>query len=383
VRLRLISDVPLGAFLSGGVDSTAIVAYMAQLMDRPVKTFAIGFADDPSFNELEYARMAANIYGTDHHEFIVQPDAIKLLPKLVWHYDQPFADSSAIPTYLVSQLTRQQVTVALTGDGGDELFAGYERFAASRLAEIYRRTPQVLQKTLTHFLHNLPESTAYDSFVRRTRRFVENAPLPLAQRYLGWVGIFQTNFIGELMTDRLELDLGSHFQSYFDSVKECDALSQLLYVNTKTYLSGDLLVKSDRMSMANSLEARCPFLDHHLIEFAASIPPNLKLKGLTTKYILKQALEGIVPPQIITRKKHGFGVPIGRWFRKDLKHYLSEILLSSESLNRGYFQPELLRQLIEEHQSGKCDNAHKLWTLLTLEIWHRIFIDQTAYSHFY
>jgi asparagine synthase (glutamine-hydrolysing) len=212
---------------------------------------------------------------------------------------------------------------------------------------------------------------------------VENAPLPLAQRYLGWVGIFQTNFIGELMTDRLELDLGSHFQSYFDSVKECDALSQLLYVNTKTYLSGDLLVKSDRMSMANSLEARCPFLDHHLIEFAASIPPNLKLKGLTTKYILKQALEGIVPPQIITRKKHGFGVPIGRWFRKDLKHYLSEILLSSESLNRGYFQPELLRQLIEEHQSGKCDNAHKLWTLLTLEIWHRIFIDQTAYSHFY
>lgn len=376
VRLRLISDVPLGAFLSGGVDSTAMVAYMAQLMDRPVKTFAIGFADDPSFNELEYARMAANTYGTDHHEFIVQPDAIELLPKLVWHYDQPFADSSAIPTYLVSQLTRQQVTVALTGDGGDELFAGYERFAASRLAEIYRRTPQVWQKTLTHLLHHLPESTTYDGFVRRARRFVENAPLPLAQRYLGWVGIFQTNFIGELMTDRLELDPIAHFQTYFDPVKECDPLSQLLYVNTKTYLSGDLLVKSDRMSMANSLEARCPFLDHQLMEFAASIPANLKLKGLTTKYILKQALEGIVPQQIINRKKHGFGVPIGRWFRQDLKDYLPEILLSHESLNRGYFQPDSLRQLIDEHQSGKCDRAHQLWTLLTFEIWHRLFIDR-------
>ncbi|MGK7905037.1 MAG: asparagine synthase (glutamine-hydrolyzing) [Hormoscilla sp.] len=376
VRLRLISDVPLGAFLSGGVDSTAIVAYMAQLMSQPVRTFAIGFADDPSFNELEYARMAANTYGTDHHEFIVRPDAIELLPKLVWHYDQPFADSSAIPTYLVSQLTRQQVTVALTGDGGDELFAGYERFAASRLAEIYRRTPKLLQTALIYLLRNLPESTGYNSFVRRTRRFVESAPLPLAQRYLGWVGIFQTNFIRELMADRFELDLASHFQTYLvEPVRECNPLSQLLYVNTKTYLSGDLLVKSDRMSMANSLEARCPFLDHQLIEFAASIPENLKLKGLATKYILKKALEGIVPSHIIHRQKHGFGVPIGRWFRTDLKDYVPELLLSGDSLNRGYFRPEFLRQLIDEHQSGKCDRAHQLWTLLTLEIWHRLFID--------
>ncbi|MGH7963833.1 MAG: asparagine synthase (glutamine-hydrolyzing) [Candidatus Binatia bacterium] len=378
VRIRLISDVPLGAFLSGGLDSTAIVAFMARLMDQPVKTFAIGFADDPSFNELEYARLAARTYGTDHHEFIVRPDAIDLLPKLVWHHDQPFADSSAIPTYLVAKLSREHVTVALTGDGGDELFAGYERFAAARLAEAYRRTPQFVQATLAHLFHALPESTDYAGFVRRVRRFIEHAPLPLAQRYLGWVGIFDASFLGELLADEIEGDPVGHFSTYFGSLQDQDPLNQLLAVNIKTYLPGDLLVKTDRMSMANSLETRCPFLDQALLEFAACIPSDLKLKGFTTKYILKKALAGLVPREIIRRKKHGFGVPVGRWFRTSLKEYVRDILLSPQALRRGYFKEGALRQLIEEHQSGKRDHGHRLWALLTFEVWHQVFLDQTV-----
>jgi asparagine synthase (glutamine-hydrolysing) len=376
VRVRLISDVPLGAFLSGGLDSTSVVARMVRLIGRPVKTFAIGFKDDPSFNELEYARFAAHALNTDHHEFVVCPDAINLLPKLVWHYDQPFADSSAIPTYLVSMYAREHVTVALTGDGGDELFAGYERFLAAKLAESYNRSPHFIKNSLNELFRIVPESTKYGGFVSRARRFVENAPLPLAQRYLGWVGIFDARFIREFLSEEPAVDPSFHFQGYFQAAQNVDPLGQLLYVNLKTYLPGDLLVKTDRMSMANSLEARCPLLDQELLDLAAHIPSSLKLRGLTTKYILRETMRGLVPRKIIKRKKHGFGVPVGHWFRTDLKRYVQEVLLSSQALGRGYFRKRLLRKLIDEHQNGKRDNGHHLWTLLTFEIWHRIFIDQ-------
>jgi asparagine synthase (glutamine-hydrolysing) len=376
VKARLISDVPLGAFLSGGVDSAAVVAFMTRIMNQPVKTFAIGFTDDPSFNELEYARVVAKEFRSDHHEFLVSPDAIDLLPKLVWHYDQPFADSSAVPAFLVAQMTREHVKVALTGDGGDELFAGYERFAAARIAEDYRRMPRLLQSGIKHLLGMIPEATTYRSFGRRARRFVDSAALPLSERYLHWVGIFSSDLISDLLVDRSDWNPVAHFQTYFDSEHENDLIGQLLSVNMKSYLPGDLLVKTDRMTMANSLEARCPFLDQQLLEFTAGIPSKLKLKGMTTKYILKRALRGIVPDEIIHRKKHGFGVPVGRWFRTSLKHYLHETLLSPEALQRGYFHESSLRRLIEEHQSGKRDHGHRLWALLTLEIWHRVFIDQ-------
>lgn len=376
VRVRLVSDVPLGAFLSGGVDSTAVVAFMTRLMKQPVKTFAIGFTDDPSFNELEHARVVANHFQSDHREFMVSPDAIDLLPKLVWHYDQPFADSSAIPSFLVARMTREHVKVALTGDGSDELFAGYERFAAARLAETYRRTPHLVQNAVKQFLDLMPEATTYRSFVRRARRFVDSAALPLSERYLRWVGVFPPSLISELLTDDIETDPVSHFQSHFSPAHDGDLIAQLLSVNMTTYLPGDLLVKTDRMTMANSLEARCPFLDHELLEFACTIPSELKLKGMTTKYILKRALQGIVPQEIIRRKKHGFGVPVGRWFRTSLNSYLHETLLSREALARGYFHEATLRRLIAEHESGKRDHGHRLWSLLTLEIWHRMFIDQ-------
>jgi asparagine synthase (glutamine-hydrolysing) len=376
VRVRLVSDVPLGAFLSGGVDSAAVVAFMTRIMKQPVQTFAIGFTDEPSFNELEYARAVAKEFRSDHHEFAVSPNDIDLLPKLVWHYDQPFADSSAIPSFLVAQMTREHVKVALTGDGSDELFAGYERFAAAQLAETYRKTPHLLQNAVKRFLDRMPETTTYRGFVRRARRFVESAALPLPERYLGWVGIFPAPLISDLLMGDIETDPVSHFQSHFSPARDGDLIAQLLSVNMKTYLPGDLLVKTDRMTMANSLEARCPFLDQQLLEFAARVPSKLKLKGMTTKYILKRALEGIVPDEIIHRKKHGFGVPVGRWFRTRLRDYLRETLLSPEALQRGYFHESSLRRLIDEHQSGKRDHGHRLWALLTFEIWHRMFIDE-------
>ncbi|HEY0026014.1 MAG TPA: asparagine synthase (glutamine-hydrolyzing) [Longimicrobium sp.] len=377
VRVRMVSDVPLGAFLSGGLDSTAVVAYMARHSGRPVKTFAIGFEGDPTFNELEHARRAARAFGTEHHEFVVTPDALDLLPLLVKHHDQPFADSSALPTYLVSRLTREHVTVALTGDGGDELFAGYERFAAARMAERYRRAPAPLRAALEAALRALPESTGYRGFVRRARRFVESAPLPLAERYLGWVGIFSPASIREMLAGEPQgaADPASHFAGYFAPAAHADLIGQLLYVNAHTYLPGDLLVKTDRMTMAASLEARSPFLDHTLIEFAASLPSALKLKGGTTKHLLKRAMEGVVPREIIHRRKHGFGVPLGRWFRGELAGYLRETLLSPVALGRGYFRPEIVRRLVDEHQGGRRDHAHRLWALLTLELWHRAYLD--------
>jgi len=376
VKVRLISDVPLGAFLSGGVDSAAVVAVMSGLLDQPVNTFAIGFADEPSFNELKYARIVADRFKTNHHEFTIKPNAIDLLPKLVWHYDQPFADSSAIPAYCVAQLTREHVKVALTGDGGDELFAGYERFAAARVAEYYRLAPGFLHRAVNGVLRALPESTAYDGIVRRARRFAESAALPLPERYLEWVGIFKPQFVDELMIAPVDIDPMEHFRAYFDARQAGDPIGQLLTVNMMSYLPGDLLVKTDRMTMANSLEARCPFLDHRLLEFACNIPSQLKLKGMTTKYVLKRALKGLVPEEIIWRKKHGFGVPVGRWFRTSLKNFIRETLLSPEAVQRGYFKEEALRMLVEEHISGKRDHGHRLWALLTFEIWHRLFIDR-------
>jgi asparagine synthase (glutamine-hydrolysing) len=222
----------------------------------------------------------------------------------------------------------------------------------------------------------LPESTSYHGFVRRARRFMEHAPLPLAQRYLGWVGIFHPGLLQDLCVEELKVDPLGHFATYFEPVASKDPIEQLLSVNARTYLPGDLLVKTDRMTMANSVEARCPFLDQDLWEFAAKIPTALKLKGSTTKYILKRAVDGLVPREIIHRKKHGFGVPIGHWFRSSLKDYVRDVLLSPQALHREYFRENALRQLLEEHQTGKRDHGQRLWALLTFETWHRIFIDQ-------
>ena len=375
VQSRLESDVPLGAFLSGGVDSTAVVASMARHSSRPVKTFAIGFEGDDTFNELGYARLAARAYETDHHEFVVKPDTIDLLPKLVWHYDQPFADDAAICTYLVAKLTREHVTVCLTGDGGDELFAGYERFQAARLGELYRRTPPLLRRGVLGALSRLPQSTGYYGFARRARRFAEHAASPLEQRYLAWASVFPSAALERLRPGSAGGNLDRHLVGFFDQTAGLDAVSRLLYVHTKSCLPGNLLAKTDRMTMAASLEARSPLLDHSLMEFAARIPASMKLRGLRTKHIFKRAVADMVPREIRNRKKHGFSVPLGGWFRGELKNYVRHVLLDSLA-SSGYVEPAELRRLVETHQSGQRDYGQQLWALLTLELWRQVFLER-------
>jgi asparagine synthase (glutamine-hydrolysing) len=378
VRLRLLSDVPLGAFLSGGLDSSLIVAYMARHTSGQVKTFAIGFTGEESFDETPHARRVADYLGTDHREFIVEPDAVELLPFLVWHHDQPFADSSAIPTYLVSRHTREHVTVALTGDGGDELFAGYERFYAANLAARYRRLPGFVRSGVESIVGVLPEATSYRGVAQRARRFVTGATMPPAEAYFSWVRLFDDSQIADLFNGSMNTAPTAHFAAQFDPDDPRDFTAQLLNVNLTTYLPDDLLIKADRASMAASLEARAPFLDHKLVELAARIPSNLKLRGRTTKYILKMAAAGILPDDIIHRPKHGFGVPVGRWFRDDLRDYAREILLDPAALARGYFREFAIRELLDEHTSGQRNHGQRIWTLLTFEWWHRLFIDPST-----
>mgnify|MGYP005850845135 FL=1 len=375
VRLRLLSDVPLGAFLSGGLDSSLIVALMARHMTERVKTFAIGFAGEPSFDETAHARRVAELLGTDHHEFIVEPDAIRLLPFLVWHHDQPFADSSAIPTYLVSQHTRAHVTVALTGDGGDELFAGYERFHAAGLAARYRRLPALARGAIGRVTRALPEATSYRGFTQRARRFVQGAEQEPRAAYFDWVRAFDDVQIAALLVDPPAANPTAHFAAHFHPDDLRDFTAQLLDVNLRTYLPDDLLVKADRSSMAASLEARSPFLDQELLALAARVPSNLKLCRGVTKAILKQLAAGLLPPEIVNRPKHGFGVPIGRWFREDLRQYARDVLLNPQTLSRGYFHESAVRALLDEHESGQRNHGARLWMLLTFEWWHRLFID--------
>lgn len=374
VRLRLLSDVPLGAFLSGGLDSSLIVALMARHLTEPIKTFAIGFSGEKSFDETAYARRVAALLGTDHHEFVVQPDAIALLPFLVWHHDQPFADSSAIPTYLVSRLTRQHVTVALSGDGGDELFAGYERFHAANLVSRYQRLPGGLRRAVAWAVDHLPEATSYRGPAQRARRFVSGAALAPEAAYFSFVRLFDDAQIADLLGAPADPNPIAHFLARVPQDGR-DLTARLLDVNLTTYLPDDLLIKADRTSMAASLETRAPFLDHRLVELAAAIPSNLKLRGATTKAVLKAAARGLVPDDIIDRPKHGFGVPIGRWLREDLAPYARDILLDSAAQSRGLFQPGTVEALLNEHISGQRNHGGRLWLLLTLEWWFRLLID--------
>ncbi|MDT7604715.1 MAG: hypothetical protein QOF61_2712 [Acidobacteriota bacterium] len=380
VRVRLMSEVPLGAFLSGGIDSSAVVALMSEESSAPVKTFSIGF-DEQDFSELHHARRVAEHVGADHHEFIVRPDAMEVLPTLVEHYGEPYADSSAIPTYYVSRETRRHVTVALNGDGGDECFAGYERYAAMRLAETYRRVPASLREGFIRQAINwLPSSELRRSRVRDIKRFTASASLPSVERYLRWVSVFDTEAKDDLYTAEFRARMMPHHAAdflspWFARANGAGVVDAALLADTMTYLPNDLLVKVDIASMANSLEARAPFLDHHVIEFAASLPEELKLRGRTTKYLLKKVLRKLLPAENLDRRKQGFGVPIGHWFRGEMQPFLRETLLSEKSLRRGLFKPEAVRRLVEEHTTGQRDHAHRLWTLLMLELWFARFID--------
>ena len=380
-RLRMISDVPLGAFLSGGVDSSTVVALMAQESSRPVKTFSIGF-EEQDYSELKYARMVAEHVGAEFNEFIVKPNALEILPTIVEHYGEPYADSSAIPTYYVSRETRKYVTVALNGDGGDESFAGYERYAAMQIAELYRRIPKPLRKLLIEGpVGLLPTSELKRSRIRDAKRFFRAAELPAQERYYRWMTSFPREQKGELYTDDFRVliggvDAASVLGNWLSSAEGLGGLDALLLTDQMTYLPNDLLVKVDIASMANSLEARSPFLDHKVIEFAASLPEHLKMKRFEPKSLLKKVAAGLVPREAIYRRKMGFGVPVGAWFRGEMKGFVSDILLSETSLRRNVIRPEMLRKYVGEHVSGEKDHAFQLWTLLMLELWFRRFIDK-------
>jgi asparagine synthase (glutamine-hydrolysing) len=380
VRVRLMSEVPLGAFLSGGVDSSAVVALMSELSPTPVKTFSIGF-EEQDFSELHHARRVAEHIGAEHHEFIVRPDAMEVLPTLVEHYGEPYADSSAIPTYYVSRETRRHVTVALNGDGGDECFAGYERYAAMQLAERYRRLPEILRKTFVERVMDfVPAPEGQRNRARRLKRFIEAASLPKVERYMRWVSVFDTTAKQHLYSEDFRhetetMKASDFIEPWFAHANGSGIVDAALLADTMTYLPNDLLVKVDIASMAVSLEARSPFLDHHVIEFAASLPERFKLRGLTTKYLLKRVLKQLLPAENLKRSKMGFGVPIGHWFRGQMQPFLRETLLSGKSLGRGLFQPDTVRRLVDEHTRGERDYSHQLWTLLMLELWFERFID--------
>ena len=384
-KIRMISDVPLGAFLSGGHDSTIIVGLMSQLSSKPVKTFSIGFKEE-TFSELKYASIVAKHFRTDHNEFIVEPKFIDILPKIIWHYDQPFADSSALPSYYVSNITRQHVTVALNGDGGDENFAGYLRYRAMKGSQYFSFPFQLIGKNATNKLASLIphiETTKPKTIFRYMYRLFSALSENPARRNILWHCYFNNElkyfiYSNDMIKKLGDTDAYDYLSGIFENAPAKNTMDRTYYTDIMAYLPECLLVKMDIASMANSLETRSPFLDQKLMEFTASLPTNWKLKGLnfSTKHILKHTFRDLIPKEILHRGKMGFGIPIGKWFRYELKDYIRETLLSNKAINRGYFKRESLEQLLKEHAEGYRDHGYRLWALLVLELWHTVFVDK-------
>ncbi len=380
VRLRLMSDVPLGMFLSGGIDSSAIVGVMSQMVDQPIKTFSVAFREREG-NELHYARLAAQTYETEHHEVIVTPEAFfEKLPKLIWQEDEPIAFPSSVPLYFVSELAREHVKVVLTGEGSDELLAGYGKYKKTllniRLGGLYSAFPSSMRDKVKEMIGQawLPPSVQR----KAVRSFLYLDP-DIESIYFDNFSVFPRKDIGSLLSRQaLEVlegvDPHESNLHYFNRNGGCNILDRILYTDIKTYLH-ELLMKQDQMSMAASVESRVPFLDHKLVEFVAKLPVNLKLRGWTTKYILRKSMNGTIPKEILERKKAGFPVPIKKWFQDRTFSDLREYLLGDRAGQRGLFRREYVENLLNSHTAGHEDQSDRLWSLLNLEIWHRIFID--------
>jgi len=364
VKKRLISDVPVGAFLSGGIDSSAIVA-MLKKFKPDLKTFSISF-EHKEFNESEYAKKVSEFIGTDHYETAFDADYVtKLIPKLVYHYDEPFADPSMIPTYLVSKVARKHVTVSLSGDGGDESFGGYERYNWYKMIKWHRHTPKLITRTIFRPAVNLAYKTTKAHFFNKGKMFIEGNKFKDYELYAKTLAFTSDELRNRLSVDKIQ-DPFKAFKPHFDSVQTGD---KMLNCDFNIYLPDDILTKLDRASMAVGLEARVPFLDHHFIEFTSQIPFGLKVKGLTTKYIFKKALKNTLPKEIINRKKKGFGVPLKHYFRKELKDYLQQKLLDKDCMIKQFVHQNEIKKIYDKHQSGKEDNNYILYGLLMLEEW--------------
>jgi len=379
VKIRLMSDVPLGAFLSGGIDSSIIVGLMAKVMDQPVKTFSIGF-EDSTYNELHYARQIARLFKTEHREFIIKPDALELTDKLVHHLDEPLGDFSIFPTYLVSKMARDYVTVILSGDGGDELFAGYDTYIADWTYRRYRKIPAFVRHGVIDPLVNLlPPTEKKKGVVNRARRFLEGARHPEDLQHVRWMIFLSAAEKHKLYGDALKdyknnQKAYQYIRDYFAQADSNDEVNRQLFVDIKTYLCDDIMVKVDRMSMATSLEARAPFLDYRVAEFAATIPGALKIQGTKTKYILKKAMADLLPYEILHRGKEGFSIPIKNWLRNELKPVMLEVLSSANITRDGFFNDGYVQQLVKEHLDGVENHSHRLWALMVFGIWREVYL---------
>jgi asparagine synthase (glutamine-hydrolysing) len=382
VRLRLISDVPLGAFLSGGIDSAAVVGLMSELSSQPVKTYTIGF-EETEHSELPAARVIAKRFGTDHHECVVRPDAAEILPKLAWHYGEPFGDPSTLPTYCVARETRKEVTVALTGDGGDENFAGYYRYPAMAFFKRWNALPRPLRAALARAASAFSGNAGATSWPNTVRQLLAMGDQTLDQQYLGLVNVFEEDQKQRLYSDSFRAATRAfNAPSYLVealSRTPGGAIDRYLSADLTTYLPECLMTKMDIASMACSLEVRAPLLDHHVVEWAARLPEAFKWRPLLqTKWILREALKGWVPPDILSGKKKGFGLPLAAWMRGKWRAFVEETLSSERALRRGYFRPKEIRRLLSEHAAGQADHSHRLWTLVMLELWHHAYVDRTV-----
>jgi len=382
VRIRLISDVPLGALLSGGTDSSTVVALMARATSQPVKTFAIGFRDQ-EFNEAPYARKVAEKFGTDHHELIVEPDVVETVETLTSSLEEPFGDSSMLPTYYVSCLARKYVTVALSGDGGDEIFAGYDRYGIHLRRKVFERIPGWARRIYREQVYpRLPGDM-------RGKKFSYNVSLPWRERYvdgISFVPAFERDM--PLLSEdfRSVLNNGGNpervMYRYFERAPADDPVSQMLYVDTKTYMVADILTKVDRMSMATSLEVRVPILDHVFVEWATGLPAEWKIRRGQQKYILRKLAERVgVPREVLYRSKQGFTLPLVHWIRHELKEMIQSVLLDARTLQRGYFDPRGVRQLLDEHFRGRRNHYGRIWRLLMFELWHRNYLERVRASN--
>jgi asparagine synthase (glutamine-hydrolysing) len=382
-RLRLRSDVPLGAFLSGGVDSSAVVAAMAKVGSGQTKTFSIGF-DVASYDETSYAREVAKRYDTEHHEFKVHPEAMEVLSTLVWHYGEPFADSSAIPSLYLAKLTREHVTVALNGDGGDESFAGYQRYATQHISDRLQAIPAPLRRAAAAAMGRVGPNGRQTSPRSRAYRVATSMVMEHWERYAMWMSYFRRYEADRLYTPEFAATLPAERTApgvigrAWDGAPADNLTERMLATDVETYLPGDLLVKMDIATMAHSLEVRSPFLDHVFMQDVARMPASAKLAGTTTKHLLKEAVRPWLPDGVIDRPKMGFGVPLAEWFRGALRDLPGEVLLDPGATARGWFAPDEVRRLIDEHQSSAADHSYKLWALLQLELWLRTYVDAPA-----
>jgi asparagine synthase (glutamine-hydrolysing) len=374
VRLRLISDVPLGAFLSGGIDSSTIVGYMSQLTNEPTRTFSIGFEED-TYNELPYAQAVANHFGTKHHVEVLQSDHTDLMEQLVAHFDEPFADTSILPTFLVSKLASREVKVVLSGDGGDELFAGYDTYLAEKLDRYYARLPRPLrQQVLPKFAGWLPPQPAKKGLINKVKRMVEGGAVDPSLQHTRWMMFLNSSEKKSLYRSDLRATLCDHlttdlFHAYFEKANCFDPLSQQQYVDIKTYLADDILTKVDRMSMAVSIEARVPLLDYHIVEFALNLPAHMKLHGARTKSILRQAVKNLVPHAVLGKPKEGFSIPMKHWLCSSLKPMMLDLLSKNPLQKHGYFNHQVVAGWIQEHLDGRVNHSHRLWALMVFELW--------------